>query len=156
MTDATEQLYKEIILDHYRRPRNRGTLPPPARHSKGFNPLCGDEVTVYVEVDPNGVVADVRIDGRGCAISQASASMMTEALRGSTLAEVEERTARFLSMLGVTDDAAFDGGADLGTQLGDVEALQSVKQFPARIKCATLSWNTLAAALAAEESFTET
>jgi nitrogen fixation protein NifU and related proteins len=150
-----EDLYREIILDHYRNPRNRGELPvPPAHRTEGFNPLCGDEVVVFVEVT-DGKVSDVRISGQGCSISQSSASMMSSAVKGLTVEEVERLTRAFKSMMSI-HESTLDGGdgADTGAggdavevKLGDLEALRGVVKFPVRIKCATLSWNTLAQAL---------
>lgn len=154
-----DDLYKEIILDHYRRPRNKGALSvPPAHRGHGYNPLCGDEVTVDVLVE-DGRVADIVFEGRGCAISQASASMMSERVKGRTVEEVAAAFDKFRSMLGVdTDDPAehFEAGAEPGEQLGDAESLQGVKDFPSRIKCATLSWNTLTGAIAGEAEYSET
>jgi nitrogen fixation protein NifU and related proteins len=150
-----EDLYREIILDHYRNPRNRGELPVPPAHSEtGFNPLCGDEITVYLLMDGD-TVADLRLAGQGCSISQSSASMMSTAVKGKTVEEARAVIRTFKSMMSV-HEARLDG-AD-GTQedgpevsLGDLEALQGVVKFPVRIKCATLSWNTLAQALDAVE-----
>ena len=148
-----EDLYREIILDHYRNPRNRGELPvPPAHRTEGFNPLCGDEVIVFVEVS-DGRVTDIRIAGQGCSISQSSASMMTSAVKGRTLDEVADLTKAFKAMMSI-HEAGLEGGegADADDDapevpLGDLEALRGVVKFPVRIKCATLSWNTLAQAL---------
>ncbi len=148
-----EDLYREIILDHYRSPRNRGELPvPPATKTEGFNPLCGDEIVVYVSLDGD-VVTDIRIAGQGCSISQSSASMMSAAVKGKTLAEVADLTTAFKSMMSI-HESTLDGGtgpdvveAPEGVKLGDLEALQGVVKFPVRIKCATLSWNTLAQAI---------
>lgn len=152
-----EDLYREIILDHYRNPRNRGELPsPPATRTEGFNPLCGDEIVVYLDIDGD-VVQDVRIGGQGCSISQSSASMMSAAVKGKTLAEVRALSRAFKSMMSI-HEAALDetgdgqGVGDNGVEvnetvenvsLGDLEALRGVVKFPVRIKCATLSWNTL-------------
>jgi nitrogen fixation NifU-like protein len=150
-----EDLYREIILDHYRSPRNRGELPtPPATRTEGFNPLCGDEIVVYVALDGD-TVTDIRIAGQGCSISQSSASMMSAAVKGRTLAEVADLTTAFKSMMSIhesTLDGGDGSGADVveapeGVKLGDLEALQGVVKFPVRIKCATLSWNTLAQAI---------
>ncbi|MFP5317859.1 MAG: Fe-S cluster assembly sulfur transfer protein SufU [Acidimicrobiia bacterium] len=152
-----EDLYREIILDHYRNPRNRGELPvPPARRVEGFNPLCGDEVVVYVEVDPaTGTVLDVKIAGQGCSISQSSASMMTGAVKGKTVDHVREVIRAFKAMMSI-HERGLDGDGrevteavlpDPSVALGDLEALRGVVKFPVRIKCATLSWNTLAQAL---------
>jgi nitrogen fixation NifU-like protein len=147
-----EDLYREIILDHYRSPRNRGELPaPPATRVEGFNPLCGDEVVLFVDVQ-DGVVHDIRVDGQGCSISQSSASMMSAAVKGKTLDEVQALTRAFKGMMSIheqeLDGADADGaGAEPDVKLGDLEALRGVVKFPVRIKCATLSWNTLQQAL---------
>ncbi len=149
-----EDLYREIILDHYRTPRNRGELPvPPARHAEGHNPLCGDEITVYLDVDTSGDVAtvsDVKVSGQGCSISQSSASMMSAAVKGKTVPEVQALVRKFKGMMSIeTDDDGDDESAtdDSDVSLGDLEALQGVVKFPVRIKCATLAWNTLTEAL---------
>jgi nitrogen fixation NifU-like protein len=146
-----EDLYREIILDHYRTPRNRGELPvPPARHAEGHNPLCGDEITVYLDVEGDGdaaVVSDVKVSGQGCSISQSSASMMSAAVKGKTVGEVRGLVRRFKSMMSIDTDETEPADADIS--LGDLEALQGVVKFPVRIKCATLAWNTLTEALAA-------
>ncbi len=147
-----EDLYREIILDHYRNPRNRGELEsPPARRTEGFNPLCGDEVVVTLDVDGD-VVIDVKIGGQGCSISQASASMMTAAVKGKTFEEIREITRAFKAMMSIHEESIGGDGADepkdVGDlQLGDLEALRGVVKFPVRIKCATLSWNTLISGL---------
>lgn len=153
-----EDLYREIILDHYRSPRNRGELEtPPAHRVEGFNPLCGDEIVVFLDVDDPSkgdaaVVTDIRIGGQGCSISQSSASMMSAAVKGRTVAEIRDLTRSFKSMMSIhedgaepEDDTAPEAGSDL--PLGDLEALRGVVKFPVRIKCATLSWNTLAQGL---------
>ena len=146
-----EDLYREIILDHYRTPRNRGELPtPPAAVAQGHNPLCGDEITVYLQVDGD-VVDDVKVGGQGCSISQSSASMMSQAIKGKTVDEVRGLVRRFKGMMSIETDGDGDGDADGGggdqVPLGDLEALQGVVKFPVRIKCATLAWNTLLEAL---------
>jgi nitrogen fixation NifU-like protein len=144
-----EDLYREIILDHYRTPRNRGELDtPPAVRSDGHNPLCGDEITVYLAVDGQGddaVVSDVKISGQGCSISQSSASMMSQAVIGKDVGEVRALLRRFKSMMSIEGIEEQPGDADI--ELGDLEALQGVVKFPVRIKCAVLGWNTLAQAL---------
>ena len=148
-----EDLYREIILDHYRSPRNRGELPaPPAARVEGFNPLCGDEIVIYVDVQ-DGSVNDIRISGQGCSISQSSASMMSAAVKGKTLDEVHALTRAFKGMMSIHEHA-LDGEdtsdpiePDPDVKLGDLEALRGVVKFPVRIKCATLSWNTLLQAL---------
>jgi nitrogen fixation protein NifU and related proteins len=177
-----EDLYREIILDHYRNPRNRGELEsPPAVRTEGFNPLCGDEVVIYLDADA-GVITDLRVSGQGCSISQSSASMMSVAVKGKSLAQARATIRAFRAMMslhgqqldglddgrggaaggrttgGAADaDRGPDGGddersaaevaAEEGVSLGDLEALQGVVKFPVRIKCATLSWHTLAQAL---------
>lgn len=154
-----EDLYREIILDHYRSPRNRGQLEtPPAHRTEGFNPLCGDEVVIYVDVDDDGVISDIKIDGQGCSISQSSASMMSAAVKGRTVEEARNLTSTFKSMMSIHEhdiggdgsesetglaDASAQNGIDADMPLGDIEALRGVVKFPVRIKCATLSWNTL-------------
>jgi nitrogen fixation NifU-like protein len=151
-----EDLYREIILDHYRSPRNRGELPaPPATRVEGFNPLCGDEIVVYVDVH-DGVVDDIRISGQGCSISQSSASMMSAAVKGKTLDEVRALTKAFKGMMSIHEhsldgedgEPEAEAAPDPEIKLGDLEALRGVVKFPVRIKCATLSWNTLLQALA--------
>ena len=144
-----EDLYREIILDHYRNPRNRGELPtPPARRVEGFNPLCGDEIVVYLDVE-DGKVADLRIGGQGCSISQSSASMMSAAVRGKSVEEARALIRAFKAMMSI-HESKLDGepeaeasAPDPEVKMGDLEALQGVVKFPVRIKCATLSWNTL-------------
>jgi nitrogen fixation NifU-like protein len=146
-----EDLYREIILDHYRSPRNRGELDaPPAVRVEGFNPLCGDEIVVYAEI-ADGVLQDIRIGGQGCSISQSSASMMSAAVKGKPLEEVEALTRAFKGMMSIHEqsldgeegDGELVGAGDPEVKLGDLEALRGVVKFPVRIKCATLSWNTL-------------
>ncbi len=149
-----EDLYREIILDHYRSPRNRGQLEtPPAQRTEGFNPLCGDEIVVYLMVGEDGLV-DIKIDGQGCSISQSSASMMSAAVKGKTPEEAKQLIGTFKSMMSVheseiggdgstTDEIDVVTAEDLDEDLGDIEALRGVVQFPVRIKCATLGWNTL-------------
>ncbi|MFZ0667707.1 MAG: SUF system NifU family Fe-S cluster assembly protein [Acidimicrobiales bacterium] len=152
-----EDLYREIILDHYRSPRNRGELAsPPAHRTEGFNPLCGDEVVVYIQVD-DGVLGDVRIAGQGCSISQSSASLMSAAVKGKSVAQARDLIHTFKSMMSIHEQKIGDtngsgsGENDTATvdheSLGELAALQGVVKFPVRIKCATLSWNTLAQGL---------
>ena len=152
-----EDLYREIILDHYRNPRNRGDLPtPPARRAEGFNPLCGDEVVVYVDLDgDSGEVRDVRVGGQGCSISQSSASMMSAAIKGRSLDEAHRLVRAFKAMMSIHEHRLDGDGRELSeavapdpqVDLGDLAALQGVVKFPVRIKCATLPWNTLVQAL---------
>jgi len=156
-----EDLYREIILDHYRSPRNRGELPvPPAHRVEGFNPLCGDEVVVYVELD-DGTLSDIRISGQGCSISQSSASLMSAAVKGKPVSEVRGLIKTFKAMMSIHEARLGDGesqgaspnGSASGEtvcdpdSLGELAALQGVVKFPVRIKCATLSWNALAQGL---------
>ena len=153
-----EDLYREIILDHYRNPRNRGELEvPPAHRVEGFNPLCGDEIVVFLELDDNGAVTDIKISGQGCSISQSSASMMSAAVKGRTVPEIRDLTRAFKAMMSIHESALEGDGAQTGddqadeavidelpdVKLGDLEALRGVVKFPVRIKCATLAWNTL-------------
>jgi nitrogen fixation NifU-like protein len=141
MPDLRE-LYQEVIIDHGRRPRNFGPLPSANRRADGFNPLCGDRLTLYLRT-ANGVIEDARFEGVGCAISTASASMMTDMLKGKTEAEAEALFAGFHALVtGVALPAA--------ATLGKLEALGGVREFPARVKCATLAWHTLEAALHGE------
>ncbi len=152
-----EDLYREIILDHYRSPRNRGDLPsPPAVRVEGFNPLCGDEVVVYLDV-VDAVVVDLKISGQGCSISQSSASMMSAAVKGRSVEEARALVRSFKALMSIheaqleTDDADAPGaaGPDVldADALGELAALQGVVKFPVRIKCATLPWNTLSQGL---------
>ena len=141
-----EDLYREIILDHHRNPRNRGELPPPASHAVGHNPLCGDEIDVYLEVTA-GIISDVKVGGQGCSISQSSASMMSQAVKGRPVDEVRALVRRFKGMMSIPDEDGNPIEPDPAVKLGDLEALQGVVKFPVRIKCATLAWNTLLQAL---------
>ncbi|MDE0928459.1 MAG: SUF system NifU family Fe-S cluster assembly protein [Acidimicrobiales bacterium] len=144
-----EDLYREIILDHYRSPRNRGELEtPPAHMAEGFNPLCGDEIKVFLTVEGN-TITDIRIGGQGCSISQSSASMMTTAVLGKTVEEARQVLHAFKEMMSIHEHELDDTNADAAPapQLGDLEALRGVVKFPVRIKCATLGWNTLDQAL---------
>jgi len=150
-----EDLYREIILDHYRNPRNKGELEtPPAHRSEGFNPLCGDEIVVYIETADDGTITDIKIGGQGCSISQSSASMMSAAVKGKTVDEAQSLMSRFKSMMSIHETDIGGDGSESGIDsdassidaelpLGDLEALRGVVKFPVRIKCATLSWNTL-------------
>lgn len=144
---ALEELYREVILDHYRSPRNRRKLPEPDASADGNNPLCGDDVHVDLIIE-DGVIVEIGVTGQGCSISQASGSMMGEAVRAESVAQVRRLTDRFKGMMGVEGTA--DPGLDPdrpGAVLGDLEALQGVRKFPVRIKCANLPWTTLEEAL---------
>ena len=143
---SLDDLYREVILDHYRNPRRRGALEHPDAHADGQNPLCGDEISLDLALDGDRIT-DVRLQGRGCSISQASASMMAEAIAGKTIAEVETLIHRFKAMMEIEPgDPGIDASRP-GAALGDLEALQGVRRFPVRIKCADLPWATLAEAL---------
>jgi nitrogen fixation NifU-like protein len=157
-----EDLYREIVLDHYRSPRNRGELEsPPAHRVEGFNPLCGDEVVLTFVVD-DGRLADIKIAVSGCSISQSSASLMSAAVKGKDLHTVRDLIHTFKSMMSIHgaslpgDGAGGDGEAEEGPvdlrELGELAALQGVVKFPPRIKCATLGWNTLVQGLDEVES----
>jgi nitrogen fixation NifU-like protein len=134
---ATEDLSREIILDHYQNPRNHGRLDTPTLANRGHNPLCGDEIELSVAIaEPDGRISDIAFSGRGCSISQASASMMTELIKGQTLADAESAVQRFTQQMGDRQAAP----AELEDEL---DALQGVKRYPARVKCALLPWTTL-------------
>jgi len=139
MSDLRD-LYQELIVDHYRRPHNFGPLAGANRHAEGFNPLCGDRLTLYLRV-ADGVIEDARFEGSGCAISTASASLMTDALKGKTEAQVQALFAGFHALV------AGGGASPPAVALGKLEVLAGVREFPARVKCATLAWHTLQAAL---------
>ncbi len=138
MSDLRE-LYQEVIFDHNRRPRNFGKLPSANRKAEGFNALCGDKLTLYLEV-ADDKIQNVMFEGSGCAISTASASLLTESLKGKSIAQAEALFEGFHKM--VTSD-----GADVPPDMGKLAVLAGVREFPARVKCATLSWHTLQAAL---------
>ncbi|RDK03603.1 Fe-S cluster assembly sulfur transfer protein SufU [Paraburkholderia lacunae] len=149
MNDLSE-LYQEVIFDHYRQPRNRGVLAGANRTAEGYNPLCGDKVTLYLRIE-DGIVKEASFEGSGCAIATASASLMTEALKGKTEAEAQALFGRFREM--VTASAPVSAPAP---DLGKLAALSGVREFPARVKCATLAWHTLRAALQGENSTVST
>lgn len=145
-----EDLYREVILDHYRSPRNRGELEtPPAVRVEGLNPLCGDEIVVYLLVN-DGTLTDIKLTGHGCSISQSSSSLMSAAVKGKTLDQVRDTIVKFKQLMTVhesslettSDPEVLDVRA-----LGELAALQGVVKFPVRIKCAVLAWNTLSQAL---------
>lgn len=141
MSDLRD-LYQEVIFDHNRNPRNFGRLEDANHTAEGFNPLCGDRLKLYLKVNDHDVIEDVAFDGKGCAISVASASLMTEALRGKPVAEAEALFQSFHELL--TDGH----GAGFGpSELGKLKVLEGVKAYPSRIKCATLAWHTLESAL---------
>jgi len=134
-----DDLYRDIILDHYRHPRNKGRLDSPDIANQGENPLCGDEIEIGLKI-ADGRVVDVGFSGHGCSISQASASMMTEAIKGKPIAEVEELVGEFQGMMRGED-------APDTEEFDDLAALQGVRKYPVRVKCALLSWTTLAETL---------
>lgn len=145
MSDLTD-LYQELIIEHYRRPRNHRLLDDANRSAEGFNPLCGDHVTLYLKLK-DGVVEDVSFVGTGCAISTASASLLTESVKGRTEAEAQALIADFQRL--VTSE-------EMQPELGKLQALAGVRRFPARVKCATLAWHTLRAALTREPAAVST
>jgi nitrogen fixation NifU-like protein len=145
-----EDLYREVILDHYRSPRNRGELStPPAIRVEGFNPLCGDEIVVYLLVE-DGTVKDIKLTGQGCSISQSSSSLMSAAVKGKSLAQVRDTITSFKQLMTVHEASLAETSEpevlDVRA-MGELAALQGVVKFPVRIKCATLAWNTLIQAL---------
>jgi nitrogen fixation NifU-like protein len=144
LTLDLRELYQEVILDHNKRPRNHGKLERANRRAEGHNPLCGDNVRVYLLTD-NNIVVDVRFEGSGCAISTASASLMTEAVKGKSIDEAEAIFREFQQMVTAT------GVAEAHPDLGDLEVFAGVREYPVRIKCATLPWHTFRAALAGDE-----
>ena len=143
---ATTELYQQVILDHNRSPRNWGSLEHATHRAEGHNPLCGDRYVVELEVADDGTVAAVSFAGSGCAISKASASMMTEAVKGKTVAEAKQLFERFHDLVvGELDPASDEDGARV---LGKLRVFTGIWEFPARVKCANLAWHTLHAALA--------
>ncbi len=143
---AIEELYREVILDHYRNPRRRGSLAGDHIHAEGQNPSCGDEFSLDIAV-ADGTVVDAAIQGQGCSISQASGSMMAEAIVGKSIAEIDALTHKFKLMMAIEEgDDPIDEERP-GSVLGDLEALRGVKRFPVRIKCADLPWTTLTDAI---------
>jgi nitrogen fixation NifU-like protein len=141
MSDLTD-LYQEVILDHNRRPRNFRVIDPASAVQEGYNPLCGDRLTLYVTVD-NGVIADAAFQGSGCAISKASASLMTEAIKGRTVDQARDLFDRFHQMI------TSPPGSPL-PEMGKLAVLAGVREFPTRVKCAGLAWHTLKAAVSGQ------
>ena len=142
-----QDLYQEVILDHNKRPHNFRAIED-GQKAEGYNPLCGDRVTVYLRIE-DGRVADASFQGSGCAISKASASLMTDSVKGKTLQEVEELFGKFQAMITRTTDAPAD-------ELGKLSVLAGVRQFPMRVKCASLPWHTLRSAAAAADAVVST
>ncbi len=141
-----DELYREVILDHYRNPRRRGTLSGDHLHAEGNNPSCGDEFSLDIVIE-DGVVTDAAMQGQGCSISQASGSMMMDAIVGKSVTEIEDLTRKFKVMMTIEDGDDPVNPDRPGSVLGDLEALQGVRKFPVRIKCADLAWTTLEDAL---------
>jgi nitrogen fixation NifU-like protein len=142
MSDLSD-LYQEVILDHNRRPRNFGVLEQPTHHAEGHNPLCGDRLTLHLRLDGD-VVREIAFQGSGCAISRASASLMTDSVKGRSLADVRSLFERFHRMVTTPPDVAVE-------DLGKLSVLAGVREFPVRVKCASLAWHTLKAALDREQ-----
>ena len=154
MSDLRE-LYQDVILEHSKAPRNYGELAAANHKAEGFNPLCGDHFTVYLDLEGD-TIRDIRFEGSGCAISKASASMMTQVVKGKTRAEAEELFGRFHEL--VTGHAPANGQADSRrpTELGKLAVFSGVSEFPVRVKCATLAWHTLNAALEGKQESVST
>jgi nitrogen fixation NifU-like protein len=150
VSEDLRELYQEVILDHSKKPRNKRELPG-ARHAEGFNPLCGDRATVFVDVQ-DGAVKDASFVGSGCSISTASASMMTEAIKGKTPAEAEALFERFHALVTAPPDQA---GRE-HPELGKLAVFAGVSEFPVRVKCASLPWHTMKAALAGADETVST
>ena len=142
MSDLSE-LYQEVILDHNRRPRNFRVIEAPSHHAEGYNPLCGDRLNLFVTVEDDRI-ADVAFQGSGCAISKASASLMTDALKGQTVETARHLFERFHRMVTTPPDQPVE-------DMGKLSVLAGVREFPVRVKCASLAWHTLNAALSREE-----
>lgn len=142
MSDLTD-LYQEVILDHNRRPRNFRKIEAPSHHAEGYNPLCGDRLNLYVQLTGD-VITDMAFEGSGCAISKASASLMTDALKGKTVAEADSLFQRFHRVVTTPPDQPVE-------DLGKLSVLAGVREFPVRVKCASLAWHTMKAALDREQ-----
>jgi nitrogen fixation NifU-like protein len=142
MDESLRELYQEVILDHSRHPRHFGTLPHATHQGEGHNPLCGDRVKIYLQLDGTGRIDDISFEGRGCAISQASASLMTDMLKGRNVEEAEHLMGGFLSL--VKGEAAAGLGPEDRERL---DVMAGVSEFPMRVKCATLAWHTMKSAL---------
>ena len=147
---ALQDIYQELILDHNKNPRNRGSLADPDRKVEGYNPLCGDHVTIFLKLDGD-VVKEVKFEGSGCAISTASASLMTETLEGKTLEEAKAVFRKFHALVTGEPEETHEGPG-----LGKLEVFSGICQYPARVKCATLAWHTLDAALDHREDVVST
>ncbi len=148
-TDRTKQLYQELVLDHNKNPRNFREIADANHVAHGNNPLCGDKLTVYLQLDSEGIITDISFKGEGCAISKASASMMTTAVKGKNVAEAERLFHEFHDMSTGKLDLTKDPH-----QLGKLAVFSGVRDLPARVKCATLAWHTMEAAMNGEEIIT--
>lgn len=156
MQDVLRDLYQEVILDHGKHPRNHRHPPEANREARGYNPLCGDQLTVYLHTDPGGRIADAAFEGRGCAISIASASLMTEVLRGKTEAEARRLFEDFHRLCTEDSFTPEQAEADDPEALERLQVLAGVREFPVRVKCATLAWHAMASALGGgDETTTE-
>ena len=151
MMDELRELYQEVILDHGKHPRNFGKLEDANRHAYGNNQLCGDRIHVHMKVGGNGLIEDVKFEGRGCAISTASASMMTEILKGRTAGEAEALFEHFHEMCTGNEAAQAPRDGEDPDAVERLQMLSGVRQFPMRVKCATLPWHTMKAAMHGEE-----
>lgn len=152
MLGELRELYQEVILDHGRHPRNLRRPEEANRHARGHNPICGDAVVVHLTVDDQGAIRDAAFEGKGCAISIASASLMTEVLKGKTVSEARALFERFHDMC-TKDGFEAGDGAD-GEDLERLQVLSGVREFPMRVKCATLAWHTMNAAMTGEDQVT--
>ena len=153
MLDELRDLYQEVILDHGRNPRNHRRPEDANRHATGDNPICGDAVVVHLTIDAEGTIRDAAFEGKGCAISIASASLMTDVLRGKTEAEARALFKNFHRMC-TNDDFDIAAVPDDAEALERLQVLSGVRAFPMRVKCATLAWHTMAAAMAREDDVT--
>ena len=151
MSDDLRDLYQEVILDHGRHPRNRRRIEDADHSAHGENPLCGDTLTVFLKIGADGVIKDVSFDGRGCAISTASASLMTEVIVGKTEKQAQELFANFHAL---TTGGKGEPSAEFEDELDRLAILAGVRDYPVRVKCATLAWHTLVAALKNEQKVT--
>jgi len=152
MLDDLRELYQEVILDHGKNPRNYGQPEEVSHQADGHNPLCGDRISVYLNINESGVVRNAAFDGRGCAISQASASLMTEIVYGKSLEQIEHLFHQFHEMC--TSDKGVAPDDSFADELDRLQVLSGVRQYPVRVKCATLAWHTMNAALAGDQETT--
>ena len=151
--DDLRELYQSVILDHNKNPHNFGADPDANRRAEGFNPICGDQLKLYLRVDGSDTVVDAHFDGSGCAISTASASLMTDFVKGKSRAEVEELFQRFHDLV---TTPPYEDNLQAASELGKLAVFSGVRDFPMRIKCATLCWHTLRAALDASDDVAQT